>query len=1142
MNLKDTFISKKIKMNKFSILVVSMLSFICMSTSMHSQTIIDCAAGHENFTFCYDSNDTTQFVFTNTSGLPLNLVFNTGQTENNFDEVIVLDTDGVTNLNAATPYGNNGDLTGLTFQSSGDTITLMIDSDGVISCQTDGFIEWDWDVWCQSCLNPTVSYDTDNCVEGEDFSVLVDVEDLGTATTLNINDDQGSPQQSVTTTGIVTFGPYAPSTIVVITVENADDSNCIISSNGISCLSGIFEIDDTLSTQELVEDVLFNSSCVELSNFSQSTGSDFGDGDLFPNGIGAFNANGADFPFQKGLILTSGNVLNAPGPNLTVHSDGTFDWLGDSDLEANTTATETNNASWVQFDFVPLVDQISFNFIFASEEYDQFFECDFSDAFAFIVTDQNTGVVQNLAVLPGTNIPIEVTNIHPDVPGQCPAINEEYFDKYNFAPFNPEDEAAIDFNGQIVSLQAVGDVIVGNPYTIKLVIADETDTLYDSAVFIEAGSFDIGNVDLGGDILISNGEAVCDFDIVTLDVDEIPGATYQWFKDNVELVGETNNVLIVTEGGLYRIEVAYEQAPDCIASDEILVEFFDSPVFDLGDDQSICDGSNITLDATPSNISELNNITYKWFQDGTEIIGETSSTLNVTISGLYRAEVTGNECLITDEITIQLASFSVDLGEDVNLCDVASYEIIPVLDGETDGATYLWSPGGETTPTITVTQSGTYTVEVTVNDCTTENSIEVNLGTNPVFDLGNDIASCLFNPITLDATPSNTPVQNFTYEWSLNGTILTGETNAMLSVSSLGTYSVVVNDGLCSNEDTIIISSANDINIDLGQNIDTCFENPIVLDASPSNYDPSLASYEWSLNGTVLAGETNANLNITAIGTYSVNVNYGLCSTQDTIVISPANNIDIDLGEDLETCFENTIILDASPNNYDPSLANYEWSLDGSIIFGENNATLTISEFGNYNVTVTYNVCSTQDNINVNPRADLEVSVGSDFRTCPNELNTLIASTSETDVSYQWYLNSDIIPDETSNSIDVLIEEGTLGTQVYSVVISKGLCTGTNEVLVNLYDNANCVITQGISPNNDNQNDFFDLEFLDDKHGIEKLSIFNRLGVLVYEKNNYVNEWYGQTNDGDELPTGTYFYIIEFSTENPISNWIYINK
>ena len=63
-----------------------------------------------------------------------------------------------------------------------------------------------------------------------------------------------------------------------------------------------------------------------------------------------------------------------------------------------------------------------------------------------------------------------------------------------------------------------------------------------------------------------------------------------------------------------------------------------------------------------------------------------------------------------------------------------------------------------------------------------------------------------------------------------------------------------------------------------------------------------------------------------------------------------------------------------------------------------------------------------------------------------------------------------------------------------------------------------------ITPNGDGMNDRFDLS----SYGVTKLEIFNRYGNLVYSKTNYVDEWVGQTNDGEELPVGTYFYTMEF--------------
>ncbi|TYA58398.1 fibronectin type III domain-containing protein, partial [Formosa maritima] len=108
---------------------------------------VDCGSGIPiNTVFCYTNNDNTTFSFISSDGSPLVVVFNSGSTENNWDELIILDSDGTTNLNAATPYGNAGNLAGLMFISSGDTITVGVTSDGSgISCTSN---PWDFDVYC----------------------------------------------------------------------------------------------------------------------------------------------------------------------------------------------------------------------------------------------------------------------------------------------------------------------------------------------------------------------------------------------------------------------------------------------------------------------------------------------------------------------------------------------------------------------------------------------------------------------------------------------------------------------------------------------------------------------------------------------------------------------------------------------------------------------------------------------------------------------------------------------------------------------------------------------------------------------------------------------------------------------------------
>ena len=172
------------------IFLFSLFFFIFTATiKAQENTTVDCNAGPITSTFCYDTGADNSYLFTSSDGSPLNLVIDSGEVENNWDELFVYDSDGVTELTPAQPfYGNGGDLSGLTFQSSGDNITLVIQEDSSVSCVSSTSIDpITLTVSCATCVNPTVDFEmVSDCLNAPQFYIDVDVTDLGSAGSLTI--------------------------------------------------------------------------------------------------------------------------------------------------------------------------------------------------------------------------------------------------------------------------------------------------------------------------------------------------------------------------------------------------------------------------------------------------------------------------------------------------------------------------------------------------------------------------------------------------------------------------------------------------------------------------------------------------------------------------------------------------------------------------------------------------------------------------------------------------------------------------------------------------------------------------------------------------------------------------------------------
>ncbi|MCI4443602.1 MAG: choice-of-anchor L domain-containing protein, partial [Lentimicrobium sp.] len=310
-----------------------------------------------------------------------------------------------------------------------------------------------------------------------------------------------------------------------------------------------------------------------VSNITWSTGTNFGS----TNGIGYFDNTNPSFPLQSGVILSTGNVTNAPGPNATDLNDGKAAWKGDTDLEATLLAAgismTSTNATVLEFDFVPFSSNFDFKFLFASEEYGNF-QCQFSDAFAFLLTNKSTNVTTNLAVVPITNEPISVVTIRNSLyNSSCPSENPTYFGAFNGG--SNAAGSATNFNGQTVIMNAASSTLVPNtPYHIKLVIADRKDYQSDSAIFLGANSFNVGQDVLGPDLTLASNNAVCDNSTHTIKSGLSPAIySFDWTLNGNPIGGNTPD-LIVSQPGTYGLAYTIKSTGCKVTTDFIKVEYY----------------------------------------------------------------------------------------------------------------------------------------------------------------------------------------------------------------------------------------------------------------------------------------------------------------------------------------------------------------------------------------------------------------------------------------------------------------------------------------------------------------------------------------------------------------------------------------
>ena len=600
--------------------------------------------------------------------------------------------------------------------------------------------------------------------------------------------------------------------------------------------------------------------------------------------------------------------------------------------------------------------------------------------------------------------------------------------------------------------------------------------------------------------------------------------TYSVNYNNGTPTNETSNasgeiIIDGLSGGLYEdFEVTLNGCTGTVNDDITLTEP-NAPSVDAGSNFTVCAGEEVTLTALNPDDADIS-----WNEgvdDGVPFIITETTTFTVT------AEEAG--CINTDNITIEVApevNFSVT---SINsTCGQGGQLVITGLEENED---YSFSYNGGASENFTTNSSGEFTISdltpgtyedfvLTYEGCDTES-------TEPV-----EIEDDIFTPaLTVgNATCQNDDTYSVEFSTHANATISTDEGviqgNEVVDIP-LGT--------------TVTITSS------FGGNCETSIEV-----GSPVGCDEDCENPNLSVSQGVCDGD--GGYSVSFIETTGANV------TATAGTVDGNSVVDIPLGTNLTIIATNgdclsTIVVESPENCDDPcsnpaiGIGGYECQEDETYdlfftlhpdasisantgVAGDNSITgiasgeeveIIVTVAGCENDTLYFGPVNCEECQPFNLEIELE-----DATICIGESATLIANSDESNLSFSWYFEDQFIGDgeELTYTFNDFEESGVY----YLVGSDDNDCFETDSVEIEVI-RCGVVVPDGFSPNGDGVNDLF---VIDGLLGFPntKVTIFNRWGTQVFYDEDYQNDWDGRSQSGknvggDELPEGSYFYIIE---------------
>ncbi len=839
-------------------------------------------------------------------------------------------------------------------------------------------------------------------------------------------------------------------------------------------------VSNNITPQQMVQEILIGGGVV-TSNITYN-GNNISRGKFWggPGNIG----------ISDGIILTSGNVNVAPGPNNAGGAGADSGQGGDPDL-TQIAGVSTFDACILEFDFIPQSSTVSFKYVFGSEEYHEYVN-QFNDAFGFFISGPGidgpfTNNAKNIALIPLSETPVTINNVNCGNPYNCSESCENcQFFVNNTQPFTQYDAFT-------TVLRAWANVIPCETYHIKLAIGDGIDHAFDSGVFLEANSFSsvgissepeftIGDYDFliegcnDVEILFTlSDQAEMDLWLpLTIAGSATNGVDYEEINDSIFFpVGYSESYVTIntisdgTAEWFENVRLIYNSSLCDVDYDTITIQLRDySLTLDMSADTTINCATEATIGVEAINGFGPYHIVWS--------TGDTTPYITVSplISTTYYATVFAScDSSTTDSVRVFVDGPESNAGTDQSI----PYGTTTVLQGSASQGsgtyTYSWEPAAllvdptiATPTTLQMEQTTQFTLTVTdeAGGCQDLDHMLLTvtggpLNVGPVAEPGSVCPGESAQLYSYAGGGSGT----YTYQWSSMPAGFSSDLpNPIVQPNVTTTYYVQINDGYNTvNGNVSVIVHPLPV-AEAGEN-DTIYHGTYGYLQGSGSQGSGIYMYSWEpadkLVNPLAQNPSTVKLYETTLFRLTVTdlITGCVCYAEDlaTVVVEGGPLAVTAEVTDPLICGGGSTQLHALPSGGNPEYT-YSWtSSPPGFTSTESDPVITPSVSSTYKVIVNDGFNETESTVSVVVSQLPTVSLGSDVTVCP--LDTVVLTANNPGMSYYWSngsVDSSIIVGTTGIGFDLKTiwvevenEDGSVGTDTVRIFFDFSQCSGIGE-------------------------------------------------------------------------------------------------